>query len=93
MVENFAESLGMCSDGPGSAPNEVPKRGSFLEREQERGKEMRSFSVWRRRGTACLIYNSRAGPTCARHPKPVRAARGRSGTPTRTVRKYHQSIQ
>jgi hypothetical protein len=29
MVENLAESLGMCSDGPGSAPIEIPKREDF----------------------------------------------------------------
>jgi hypothetical protein len=41
MVENLAESPGMCSNGPGSAPNEIPKEGSFLEREQERDERMR----------------------------------------------------
>jgi hypothetical protein len=29
MVENLTESPGMCSDGPGSAPNEIPKREAF----------------------------------------------------------------
>jgi hypothetical protein len=29
MVENLAESPGMCSDGPGSAPIEIPKREAF----------------------------------------------------------------
>jgi hypothetical protein len=28
-VEDLAESLGMCSDGPGSAPNEIPKKEAF----------------------------------------------------------------
>jgi hypothetical protein len=27
MVENLAESPGMCSDDPGSAPIEIPKEG------------------------------------------------------------------
>jgi hypothetical protein len=41
MVENLAESPGMCSDGPGRAPIEIPKskpfslRGSKKERERE----------------------------------------------------------
>jgi hypothetical protein len=38
-VENLAESPGMCSDGPGSAPNEIPKEGPFFERDQERERE------------------------------------------------------
>jgi hypothetical protein len=29
MVENLAESPEMCSDGPGSAPIEIPKRETF----------------------------------------------------------------
>jgi hypothetical protein len=29
MVENLAESPRMCSDGPGSAPIEIPKRETF----------------------------------------------------------------
>jgi hypothetical protein len=36
MVENLAERPGMCSDGPGSAPNKVPKRGGPFLRESKR---------------------------------------------------------
>jgi hypothetical protein len=41
MVENLAESLGMCSDGPGSARIEIPKRETFSLRgsKKERNKE------------------------------------------------------
>jgi hypothetical protein len=39
MLENLAESPWTCSDGLGSALNEIPKGVSFLEREQERERE------------------------------------------------------
>jgi hypothetical protein len=44
MVENLAESPGMCSDGPGSAPIEIPKRETFSLRgsKKEKKKEIRS---------------------------------------------------
>jgi hypothetical protein len=38
MVENLAESPGMCSDGPGSAPIEIPKREAFSLRGSKREK-------------------------------------------------------
>jgi hypothetical protein len=55
MVENLAESLGMCSDGPGSAPIEIPKRGPFLEKEQEREREMwrGALAVWEEESRSC----------------------------------------
>jgi hypothetical protein len=43
MVENFAESPGMCSDGPGSAPIEIPKREAFSLR---RSKKERRDMTW-----------------------------------------------
>jgi hypothetical protein len=36
MVENLAESPGMCSDGPGSAPIKIPKRERFSLRESKK---------------------------------------------------------
>jgi hypothetical protein len=44
MVENLAESPWMCLDGPGSAPIEIPRRGSFLER--EKGREVERCLCW-----------------------------------------------
>jgi hypothetical protein len=38
-VENLAESPLMCSDGPGSAPIEIPKEGAPIARERERERE------------------------------------------------------
>jgi hypothetical protein len=55
-----------------------PRGGFFLEREQERGKEMGFFSVWRRRSHVCLIYRSWARPH-------LRAARTNSLRGVRTV--------
>jgi hypothetical protein len=39
MVENLAESPGMCSDGPGRAPREIPKRGAITLRGSKRKEE------------------------------------------------------
>jgi hypothetical protein len=68
MVENLAESPGMCSDGPGSAPIKIPKRELFSLREREikkKGKEI--GSGWRKK-KACYYTSSRGlGPTRARH--------------------------
>jgi hypothetical protein len=70
----------------GECPKQSPQEGgSFLEREQERGKEMRFFSVWRR-SPVCLTYSSRVRPTCARHARTVRDAPADSPRGTRTIR-------
>jgi hypothetical protein len=52
MVENLAESPGMRSDGPGSAPNEIPKRelfslsGSKMERKKRIGSGLGKEKGW-----------------------------------------------
>jgi hypothetical protein len=43
MVENLAESPGICSDGPGSARIKIPKEGAFSLREGKREREEGSF--------------------------------------------------
>jgi hypothetical protein len=53
MVENLAESPWMCSDGPGSAPIEIPRRGSFLEREKGRKRWRGVFAGWEEERIAC----------------------------------------
>jgi hypothetical protein len=45
MVENFAESLLMCSNGPGRAPNKIPKEG-FIFTSRAREKEIDGALVW-----------------------------------------------
>jgi hypothetical protein len=87
MVENLAESPWTCSDGPGSAPNKIPKGVSFLEREQEREGGRGPWSGWRReRGPP--ITSRGLGPTRAQNPRTVRSA-----TPTWTVRYLLQNDQ
>jgi hypothetical protein len=39
MVENLSESPGICSDGPGSAPNEIPKGELFSLRGSKKGEK------------------------------------------------------
>jgi hypothetical protein len=46
MVENLAENPWMCSNGPGSAPIEIPRRGSFLERDKGRERWIGVFAGW-----------------------------------------------
>jgi hypothetical protein len=47
MVENLAESPGICSDGPGSARIKIPKKRAISLREGARKRERRSLlSVW-----------------------------------------------
>jgi hypothetical protein len=59
MVENLAESAGMCSDGPGSAPIEIPKEGVLSwERARERWKN-EALVGFEKKGTACLTYIAR----------------------------------
>jgi hypothetical protein len=78
-VENFAESPGMCSDGPGRAPREIPKRGAITLRESKRREEEANCLRWgkgRRPGSI-----SSRGP--GTHPRATRAdsprhPRGRS---------------
>jgi hypothetical protein len=52
MVENPAESPGMCSDGPGSAPIEIPKRESFSMRGSKKREKRMNRLRWRKRKEA-----------------------------------------
>jgi hypothetical protein len=93
MVENLTESPGMCSDGPRSAPIEIPKRGcpslrkSKRERERERDVE-RGFCGLGRRKEELFSYLLATGAPpvygtrgySATHPRTVREVRGWSGT-------------
>jgi hypothetical protein len=86
MVENLAEIPWTCSDGPGSAPNEIPKGVSFLEREQEREGGRGPWSSWRRERFPASFTSHSLGPTRARHPQTVRRALADGPRGARTVR-------
>jgi hypothetical protein len=49
MVENLAESPGMCSDGPGSAPIEIPKREALSMRGSKKREKGMNWLRWRKR--------------------------------------------
>jgi hypothetical protein len=84
MVENLAESPGMCSDGLGSAPIEIPKEGVFSwEREQERDERRRLWSGWRRKESSASFTARDLGPTTTRDLGPTRATRADSPRLTR----------
>jgi hypothetical protein len=93
MVENFAESPGMCSDGPGRAPREIPKRGAITLRESKRREEEANCLRWGK-GEGLVDFIPRSwdppardtGGQSATPPRTVREARGRSGPQARTVR-------
>jgi hypothetical protein len=72
MVENLAESPGMCLDGPGSAPIEIPKRETFSLRgsKKERKKIKILGSGWGKRSPA-WFHPRGLGPTRARHARTV----------------------
>jgi hypothetical protein len=74
MVENLVESPWMCSDGPGSAPIQIPMEGflswerereSKRERERERDRKMRLWSGLRRKGLPAWLTTRNPSPTCA----------------------------
>jgi hypothetical protein len=48
MVENLAESPGMCSDGPGSALIKIPMRELFSLREGKKKGEGGELLRWRK---------------------------------------------
>jgi hypothetical protein len=100
MVENLTESPGMCSDGPGSAPIEIPKREAFsLRGGKKERKEMTSCGLGRRKEATGLSLVSWDPPARDTHgpsatpPRTVREVRGRSGAPARTVRYSLHYIQ
>jgi hypothetical protein len=49
MVENLAESPGMCSDSPGSAPIKIPKRESLSMRGSKKREKRTNWLRWRKR--------------------------------------------
>jgi hypothetical protein len=93
MVENLAESLGMCSDGPGSAPIEIPKERAFSWERARKKEGWRSLAVWERERRADDLSPRDLGPTCARHAWTVRDAPADGPRGARTVRYFHQNVQ
>jgi hypothetical protein len=86
MVENLAESPGMCSDGPGSAPIKIPKRELFSLRGSKKEREGRTgFGVGEGKG-ADLFSSRGLGPTRARHGRTVRNTPADGPRGARTVR-------
>jgi hypothetical protein len=86
MVENLAESMGICSDGPASARIKIPKEGAFSLREgKKERKEGSSFGLGTRKEAANLTPRD-LRPTGARQARTVREERGRSRPKVRTVR-------
>jgi hypothetical protein len=79
MVENLLESTGMCTDGPGSAPIEIPKEGVLSwERARERWKDEALVGL-EKKGIACLTYSHRPwSHQCATHADSPRRTRGQS---------------
>jgi hypothetical protein len=69
MVENLAESPGMCSDGLGSALIKIPKRELFSLREGK--KEGGTAFGGGREGVTGWISSRGLGPTRARHGRTV----------------------
>jgi hypothetical protein len=100
MVENLAESPGMCSDGPGSALIKIPKRELFSLREGKKKEKGKNWLRWRkeRRGWIDFIPRPGTHPRATRAqsatpPRTVREARGRSGPQARTIRYCFQNDQ
>jgi hypothetical protein len=86
MVKNLAESPGMCSDGPGSAPIKISKREAFsLRGSKKERKEMTSCGLGRRKESTGLSLRV-LGPTSARHTRTVCDATADSPRGARTVR-------
>jgi hypothetical protein len=89
MVENLAESPGMCSDGPGSAPIKIPKRELFSLREGKKNGRAGDRVGWGKK-TASLLQPARPGshPRAAqadgpRHPRGQSARRADGPDPRR----------
>jgi hypothetical protein len=86
MVENLAESPGMCSDGPGRAPIKIPKREPFSLGGSKKEREGRTgFGVGEGKG-ADLISSRGLGPTRTRHGRTVRDTPADGPRGARTVR-------
>jgi hypothetical protein len=61
MVENLAESPGICSDGPGSARIKIPKEGAFSLKEGKKEREEGPFFGLGTRREAANLTPSRPG--------------------------------
>jgi hypothetical protein len=84
-VENLAESPGMCSDGPGSAPIEIPKREAFSLRGSKKERGEKELSQVEEEKGAALFSSRRLGPTGARDVRTVRVASADCPRSARTV--------
>jgi hypothetical protein len=82
MVENLGESPGMCSDSPGSAPIEIPKRETFSLRGSKKERKEILGSGWEKRRSHVCFHPRGLGPTRART---VRGAPADSPRGARTV--------
>jgi hypothetical protein len=65
MVENLAESPGMCSDGLGSARIKIPKEGAFSLIQNKKEREGKASCVLGKRKEAADLSPRDLGPTCA----------------------------
>jgi hypothetical protein len=86
MVENFAESPGMCSDCPGRALIKIPKRGLFSLREGKRKKIGSKCLRWRKGRRGLGRFHPAAWDPPARHGRTVRDNPADSPRGARTVR-------
>jgi hypothetical protein len=86
MVENLAESPGMCSDGPGSAPREIPKRGAITLRGSKRKEKGANCFGGGRKEEVESISSRGLGPTRARQGRTVRDTPADGPRGARTVR-------
>jgi hypothetical protein len=67
----------------GVPQSKSPRRGSFLEREQERDERRRLWSGWRRKESSASFTARDLGPTTTRDLGPTRATRADSPRLTR----------
>jgi hypothetical protein len=72
MVENLAESPGMCSGGPRSTPNEIPKREPFSLSGSKKGEKEEERVGLGKEKDGCFTTSRGLGPTRARHGRTVR---------------------
>jgi hypothetical protein len=69
MVENLTESPGMCSNGPGSAPIEIPKREAFTLKGSKKREKGMNWLRWRKRKKGWIDFIPRPGS----HPRAAQA--------------------
>jgi hypothetical protein len=79
MVENLAESPGMCLDGPGSAPIEIPKRETFSLRGSKKERKKVTWVGLGKEKECLLVFIPRPGShTHAARADGPRRPRGQS---------------